>query len=107
MLPPPPYLGGVDDALLDEVDHALVGRVEPGVVTLGLHHLIDNHRGVQSGVLGDGEAGLLEGVLDDLDALPLILVDGGQGVQQGQTPTTVKHDHGLCVIRCLGSSPDN
>ena len=39
MLPPPPYLGGVDDALLDEVDHALVGRVEPGVVTLGLHHL--------------------------------------------------------------------
>jgi len=36
------YLGRIDDALLDEVDHALIGRIETGVMTCGFHHLQSN-----------------------------------------------------------------
>jgi hypothetical protein len=51
-------------------------------------HLVDNDRGVEASVLGDGEAGLLQGVLDDFDALPLVLVDRLQRVQHRQAPVS-------------------
>ena len=49
-------------------------------------HLVDNDGGVEASVLCDGEAGLLQGVLDDFDALPLVFVSRLQRVQHRQAP---------------------
>ena len=72
----PHHLGGVNDTSSDHVDHLLVGSVKSLVDVPALRHLVDDHGGVQTGVVRDGVEGSGEGVLHDGDALLLILVLG-------------------------------
>merc|ERR1719192_177012 len=50
----PHHLGGVNDTSSDHVDHLLVGSVKSLVDVPALRHLVDDHGGVQTGVVRDG-----------------------------------------------------
>ena len=67
MMPaPPPHLGGVYDPSFDHVDEDIVGGVVSHIPGR-LLHFVDDDRGLDAGVLGDGAAGGQDGGTDDVD----------------------------------------
>ena len=69
----PDHLSGVDDASGDHVGHLLIGGVET-LVGAGVHDLVHDDRGVKAGVVSDLVKGPGERVLEDRNALFLVLI---------------------------------
>ena len=84
------HLHRVDDTRGEQVLVNLSAGVEAEVV-LAFHHLVDNDRAFQAGVLNDLAQGLFQGALDDGDTRGLVLVvtlhllDGLDGADETDT----------------------